>query len=118
MILSAVVALVSFSLTDHGRSRWPALVGVSFGFAVTMVLLFGAVWTRQSWAHYVFVGAVFGSGALFGVFLLFLLGSPIEAHGSGVKLVGIAIACLFSAGTWLVFSRRIRYFTAPPGSGG
>jgi peptidoglycan/LPS O-acetylase OafA/YrhL len=118
LIVAAFAALLAFAFSEQGRSRWPAMVGVSFGAGISLVLLFGAVWTRQNWARVLLTAAIFLAGALFGVCLLFLLSNPVDAHGPGVRLLGLTVTCLVSAGTWLALSRRIRYLTTPPGSGG
>jgi Na+/proline symporter len=117
LLVTAFVILFMFALNPE-YNRWRILIGLLFGAAVACTLLIGAVWQRQNWARYVLIVAVLGLIAIFGLTLIFLISEPVESSSQATTLVGASIGLLLCVSGWLMFSRRIRYLTTPPGSGG
>lgn len=118
-LLAGAFSLLFVFAFNEEYNRWRILIGLLIGAVAACTLLFGAVWQRQSWARYVLIVALVALIAIFGFCLIFLISEPLETSSDvGKKLVGTAIGLLLGASGWLMFSRRIRYLTTPPGSGG
>jgi peptidoglycan/LPS O-acetylase OafA/YrhL len=107
-----------FAFAFSADCRWPVLKGAAFGGSVTALLLLGATWARQVWARVVLVLVLLGVVVMFSLCLLGLMTNPTDANSPGVRTLSIGLACIIAAGGWLVLSKRIRYLTAPAGSGG
>ncbi len=118
LVVAAFGFVLTFALDPQYRTRWPELIGVLFGGGVAVVLLFAAVWGRQNWARYILLAGLTALSAIFGLYLLALLTNPADANGPGVRALGFGLACLLGALAWLAISKRIRFLTTPPGSGG
>ncbi|MEQ1859317.1 MAG: hypothetical protein ABMA13_05230 [Chthoniobacteraceae bacterium] len=116
LLLCANFALLFFLSMSEPDGR--PVVGVLFGGAISSALLLGAIWNRQDWARYVLVILLVLLAGYFGFRMLMALNDPERAGTPAVRLVGLGIAGFLGAGAWLIFSRRLRYLTTPPGSGG
>lgn len=118
LIVAAFGILFSFAFSEQCRARWPEMVGILFGGAVAVVLLFCGVWARQNWARYVLIIALVLLVTAFALYLLSMMTNPADANSVGVRMLSAGVVCLLGAVGWLTISKRIRYLTTPPGSGG
>jgi Na+/proline symporter len=118
LVMVAAFALMFSFAFNHEYNRWRVLIGLLFGAGVTCALLFVAVWKRQNWARYVLIVALIGLMATFGLCLIFLLSDPTETSSPAIPILGYSLGLLTLDAGWLMFSKRIRYLTTPPGSGG
>lgn len=118
LLAAAFAVLFSFAFSEQCRTRWPEMIGILFGGGIAVALLFGAVWARQNWARYILIIALFVLSAGFSLYLLSMMTNPADANGPGVRMLSLGTVCLVGAGGWLILSKRIRYLTTPPGSGG
>ena len=117
LLVSAFVLLFSFAFNkDH--NHWRVLIGLLFGSSVACSLLFVAIWQRQNWARYILIVALLVLSAIFGLCLILLLTDPTEVGSPAISMLGFGIGGLALASGWLIFSKRVRYLTTPPGSGG
>jgi len=118
LIVAAYAAFSTFALSPVCRARWPEMVGILFGSAVAILLLFGSAWARQGWARIVLVVAIVLVIAVFGMYLLMMMTNPEDANGPGAQRLSLGLTLLLGAAAWLSFSKRIRYLTTAVGSGG
>lgn len=118
LIVAAFSILFSFAFSEQCRARWPEMVGILFGGGVAVVLLFCGVWARQNWARYVLIIALVILITAFALYLLSMMTNPADANSVGVRMLSAGVVCLLGAVGWLTISKRIRYLTTPPGSGG
>jgi len=118
LLVAAFAVLFSFAFSEQCRARWPEMVGVLFGGGAAVVPLFAAVWARQGWARYILIVSIFVLVAGFCLYLLSMMTNPADANGPGVRMLSAGVVALLGAGAWLILSKRIRYLTTRPGSGG
>lgn len=117
LVVVAFVLLFTFGVNKE-YNRWQYLNGIFLGGAIGNGILLVSMWQRRPWARYVLFVGLLAVMVVSAMFLIFMLGDPNDVGSPGVKLLASGVGLLALAAFWVIFSKRIKYLTTPPGSGG